>query len=137
MSKKDQKDVCDNPPEIVIPQHPDCNPEFSECAHDNKISIDLVPGECATRGMDPHFRKGYELYHEGKLDDALAELDESAKVDPDRTETYLLMGDIYERRRMFDEALREYENALKLSPGDKMLKFKRDNAAAQRSSRKS
>jgi tetratricopeptide (TPR) repeat protein len=137
MSKKDEKDVCDNPPEIIIPQHPDCNPEFSECSHDNKIAIDLVPGECATRGADPHFTKGYELYHEGMMDEALVELDESAKVNPDISETYLIMGDIYERRRMFDEALREYEKALKLSPNDKMMRFKRDTAAAQRTSRKS
>jgi tetratricopeptide (TPR) repeat protein len=136
MADKDEKDVCESPPEIVIPQHPDCNPEFGECAHDNRISIDLVPGKCMTQGSDPHFKKGYELYHQGRLDDALVELDESARVDPEKAETHLLMGDIYEQRRMFDEAVDEYEVALKLSPKDGMIQFKLQNALAQRSPRK-
>jgi tetratricopeptide (TPR) repeat protein len=136
MSEKVDKDICENPPEIVVPWHPDCNPEFSECAHDNRISIDLVPGKCTTRGADPHFKKGYELYHQGNMDDALVELDESSRVDPARAETRLIMGDIYERRRMFDEAIKEYEEALKLSPDDGMINFKLQNALAQRAPKK-
>jgi tetratricopeptide (TPR) repeat protein len=136
MDKKGEKDICKNPPGNDIPQHPDCNPEFPECAHDNRISVDLVPGECATRGADSHFKKGYELYHEGNLDDALVELDASLGVDPDKAETHLLIGDIYERRRMFDEAIKEYEEALKLSPDDQMTKFKLQTALAQRAIRR-
>jgi tetratricopeptide (TPR) repeat protein len=136
MSEKDDKDICENPPKIIVPWHPDCNPEFGECAHDNRISIDMVTGDCTTRGADHHFKKGYELYHQGRLDDALVELDESSRVDPGRAETRLLMGDIYERRRMFDEAIKEYEEALKLSPDDGMIKFKLQNALAQRGLKK-
>ncbi len=132
MANKGKKDICESPPENIIPQHPDCNPEFPECAHDNRISIDLVPGECATRGADPHFKKGYELYHEGRMDEALAELDASLDVTPDLAETHLLIGDIYERRRMFDEAINEYKEALRLSPGDKMMRFKLQTALGQR-----
>ncbi len=132
MDKKAAKDICKNPPENNIPWHPDCDPAAPECTHDNRISIDLVPGECATRGADPHFKKGYELYHEGDLDDALVELDASLGVDPDKAETHLLLGDIYERRRMFDEAIKEYEEALRLSPGDKTMEFKLQTALAQR-----
>jgi tetratricopeptide (TPR) repeat protein len=132
MDKKDEKDICEKPPEIIVPQHPDCNPEFEECAHDNRITIDFVPGECLTRGVDPHFRKGYELYHMGMLDDALVEFDESALVEPNRAETHLLIGDIYERRRMFDEAIKEYEEALRLSPGDEMIRYKLKTALGQR-----
>ena len=135
MDRKDKKDICETPPEIVIPQHPDCDPSVSECAHDNRISIDLVPGECATRGTDTHFKKGYELYHDGMLDDALVELDASLGVDP-KAETHLLIGDIYERRRMFDEAISEYKAALKLSPDDKMIDFKLQNVLAQSAHRK-
>ncbi len=137
MEKKDKKDICDNPPEIIIPQHPDCDPKFGECAHDNRIAIDLVPGKCATRGTDTHFKKGYELYHEGKMDDALVELDASLGVNPGSSETHLLIGDIYERRRMFDEAVSEYTEALKLSPEDKMIAFKLKNVLAQRTLKKS
>jgi tetratricopeptide (TPR) repeat protein len=132
MDKKDGKDICENPPEIIIRQHPDCDPECPECAHDVRIPIDLVPGACTTRGTDTHFKKGFELYNEGKMDDALVELDASLGVDPGRSETYLLIGDIYERRRMFDEAIKEYERALKHSPDDKMLKFKLQNVLGQR-----
>ncbi len=133
MDKKDEKDICDNPPDIVVPWHPDCNPEFGECAHDNRISIDLVEGKCATRGADPHFKKGYELYHENRLDDALVELGESLRLDPINAEAHLLIGDIHEQRRMFDEAIKEYEKALKLSPDEGSIKFKLQNALAQRS----
>ncbi|HTY90974.1 MAG TPA: tetratricopeptide repeat protein [Methanocella sp.] len=132
MDKKDDKDICDNPPEIIIPQHPDCNPEFGECAHDNRITLDLVPGKCATRGADEHFKKGYELYHENRMDDALAELGRSLSIDPINAEAHLLIGDIHERRQQYSEAIREYDEALKLSPGDKMIKFKLQNAVAQR-----
>ncbi len=134
MDKKSDEDICENPPRNVIPQHPDCNPEFSECAHDNRISIDLVPGECATRDADSHFKEGYKLYNEGNLDDALVELDASLGVNPDKAETHLLLGDIYERRRMFDEAIKEYEEALRLSPDDRMIKFKLHTALSQRAS---
>lgn len=116
---------------IVVPQHPDCNPEIAECAHDNKISISLVPGECATRGEDSHFKKGYDLYHEGRMDDALVELDASLGVNPANAETHLIIGDIYERRRMFDEAIKAYKEALKISPNDKMMKFKLQTALDQ------
>lgn len=133
MDLRDEKDICDNPPVIIVPQHPDCNPEIAECAHDNKISISLVPGECATRGEDTHFKKGYELYHEGRMDDALVELDASLGVNPDNAETHLIIGDIYERRRMFDEAIKEYMEALKISPDDKMMNFKLQTALGQRS----
>ena len=135
MALKYEKDVCDNPPVIVVPQHPDCNPENPECAHDNKISISLVPGECATRGEDSHFKKGYELYHEDKMDDALVELDASLEVNPGNAEAHLIIGDIYERRRMFDEAIKAYKEALNISPDDKMMKFKLQTALDQRSHR--
>ena len=133
MALKDDKNICEKPPEIVIRQHPDCNPEFAECEHDNKISIDLVPGECATRGEDPHFKKGYELYHEDKMDDALAEMDESLSVNPQNSEAWLIIGDIYERRRMFDEAIGAYREALKIAPNDKMMQFKLQTALSQKS----
>jgi tetratricopeptide (TPR) repeat protein len=136
MDKKVEKDFCENPPGDDIPQHPDCNPEFPECAHDNKIHINLVLGECATLGADPYFKKGYELYHEGKMDDAIVELDASLRVEGERAETHLLIGDIYERRRMFDEAIKEYEDALRLSPGDPMMRLKLDTALAQRNLRR-
>jgi tetratricopeptide (TPR) repeat protein len=136
MDKKVEKDFCENPPGDDIPQHPDCNPVFPECAHDNRIYIDLVLGECATVGADPYFKKGYELYHEGKMDDALVELDASLRVEGERAETHLLIGDIYERRRMFDEAIREYEDALRLSPGDQMTRLKLETALAQRNLRR-
>lgn len=129
---KDEKDICKDPPEIVVRQHPDCNPAFSECEHDNRISINLVPGECTTRGEDHHFKKGYKLYHEGKLDDALVEMDASLGVNPDNAEAHLIIGDIYERRRMFDEAINEYKEAVKLSPEDKMIQYKLQTALGQR-----
>lgn len=131
MALKDEKGICEHPPENVIPQHPDCNPALEECAHDNKISIELVPGRCATRGEDPHFKKGYELYHEGRHDDAIVELDASLGVNPDNAEAHLLIGDIYERRRMFDEAISEYKEALRLSPDDKMTQAKMQTALTQ------
>ncbi|WP_237705898.1 tetratricopeptide repeat protein [Methanocella conradii] len=127
-----RKDICEEPPEIIVPQHPDCNPEFEECAHDNRILIDLVSGEFIKRDADPHFTKGYELYHMGMIDDALVELDASLNVNPNRAEAHLLIGDIYERRRMFDEAISEYNEALRLSPEDGTIKLKLEIALSQR-----
>ncbi len=132
MAEKDQKDICENPPQNVIPWHPDCDPSAEECKHDNRISVDFVPGQCATRGTDSHFKKGYELYHEGRMDEAIDELKESLKMDPINAEAHLLIGDIHERRRQFDTAIKEYDAALKLSPDDQMIKFKLQNAMAQR-----
>ena len=51
---------------------------------------------------------------------------------PDNAETHLIIGDIYERRRMFDEAIKEYKEALKISPNDKMMNFKLQTALGQR-----
>lgn len=131
MALKDEKGICESPPENVIPQHPDCDPEFAECEHDNKISIDLVPGECATRGTDAHFKKGYELYHLGRLDEAIDELKASLAARP-TAEARLILGDIYERRLMYDKAIDEYTEALRLDPGDKQTRFKLETALGQK-----
>ena len=111
---------------VILPKAPESSPENApDCAHSNDISIAIVP---ATGGR---LGRGKARYDRGDLDGAAAELIARLVEEPGDTEARLILGDIYERKGRFREAVDQYLEAERLAPGDKMLRLKLETALRQ------
>ncbi len=55
---------------------------------------------------------------QGKLDDALADFKRTVEVDPNESDAYFEMGQIYLQQKNFPAAEREFQTALRLAPND-------------------
>jgi tetratricopeptide (TPR) repeat protein len=71
-------------------------------------------------GADPHFARGVEFQQEGKLEEAIAEYEQSIKTSP-RFPVLANLGSVYARLGRFAEAIERYEQALSLSPGQPQI----------------
>jgi len=63
-------------------------------------------------------RKAYELYEDGKLTQALAQLDKALEVNPTNSAWHFNKGLTLDAINRFEEAIAEYETALQLSAND-------------------
>ncbi|TKY56342.1 superkiller protein 3 [Spatholobus suberectus] len=52
----------------------------------------------------------------GRVDSALADLEESVKLSPGNAKAFFALGECYERKKMNDDALKAYQQALELEP---------------------
>ncbi|KAK7321274.1 hypothetical protein VNO77_31757 [Canavalia gladiata] len=52
----------------------------------------------------------------GRVDSALADLVESVKLSPNNAKAFCLLGECYERKKMNDDAVEAYQQALRLEP---------------------
>ncbi len=59
----------------------------------------------------PNALLGQCLYYQGRLDESLAQLRKTLELDPDFWLTHNMMGRIYERKRMYQEALDAFDKA--------------------------
>lgn len=76
--------------------------------------VDEEPGLAAQD--DPHFLQGVQLGLSGKYYDAVAELTESVKKNPDHVVAYTSLGVAFHRLGEDDRALACYETALRIDP---------------------
>ncbi|MCD1294659.1 cytochrome C biosynthesis protein [Methanocella sp. CWC-04] len=136
--KKKEKEVNVNSPNvspvIVIPSHAECRlPDVGECSLDHKVALGLQMDEHNEKEIDdPEYIKAIDLYNKGRLDDAKKHFETVLANNPNIIEAHLLLGDIYERKMKFTDAIREYDHVLKLKPDDELTRFKRDTAVKQR-----
>lgn len=63
-------------------------------------------------------RKAFELYEDGKMAQALVELERALEVNPTNSAWHFNKGLTLDAINQFDEAIAEYEAALELSPDD-------------------
>jgi tetratricopeptide (TPR) repeat protein len=63
-------------------------------------------------------RRAYELYEDGKMAQALIELERALEVNPTNSAWHFNKGLTLDAINQFDEAITEYETALQLSPDD-------------------
>lgn len=64
---------------------------------------------------------GVAEFLDGDADAAVRDLDRSARLEPGSAETLVSLGSAYARRGRRDEALKAYDDALKLAPHDELL----------------
>ena len=73
-----------------------------------------------------HYEQGGVLYHQGKLEAAIAEYRAALGVDPDEPYWHQALGDALEKQGDSQSALEEYHQASRLSPDDAGLQHKYD-----------
>jgi Tfp pilus assembly protein PilF len=86
------------------------------------LSLLVVVGGCATtrssttKEVEAREQLGNSLLREGKYQDALQELLEAAKMDPDSASIQNALGLTYQSLREYDQAITHYKKALQLKP---------------------
>jgi tetratricopeptide (TPR) repeat protein len=132
--KKRIEELEGSSPMIIIPSHAECRTTgVQECSLDHRVTLGLEIGEHKEREIsNAYYRKGVEYYNNASLDEAIGAFQKALSDDPEIVEAHLLLGDIYERKMKYTEAIKEYDHVLKLNPGDEHTKFKRDTAVKER-----
>lgn len=121
----------------ILPLCPEGNVKKCACGHLNNFSLELNTEELRYGDSDSEdFRQGNELYCKGMIDEAEEHLKRSIEASPDHAESHLILGDIYERKSMYDDAIREYAEAIRIRPEDEHTKFKLDVISRKRARRK-
>jgi len=64
-----------------------------------------------------HFEKGFDYFQQEKWDEAIAEFQEAARLDPEFGEAYLGLGYSHVRKGEFEQAIAALEKYLQLEPG--------------------
>ena len=67
---------------------------------------------------DVHYEMGRQYAIEGMIDEAIAELKNAARVDPQNGQVHYALGILYVKKGIVEEAVRELEMALKINPND-------------------
>jgi tetratricopeptide (TPR) repeat protein len=63
-----------------------------------------------------HDNLGATLYKKGQIDEAIRELQEAVRLNPDYADTHNNLGAALEQKGQIDEAIRQYQEALRLKP---------------------
>ncbi|MBI5189526.1 MAG: tetratricopeptide repeat protein [Nitrospirae bacterium] len=93
--------------------------EDFEAAYSDFRMAKLVETE---KDANTYLGLGYSAFRLRKYDDALYYLDEAGYLDPDDGRGHQLKGEIYYQRGRLDDAVREWEDALKALPDDEGLR---------------
>ncbi|MDH4241305.1 MAG: tetratricopeptide repeat protein, partial [Phycisphaerae bacterium] len=62
--------------------------------------------------------KAFELYENGKENEALGELDEALQINPSNSSWHFNKALVLDAKGQYDDAITEYETALHLNPND-------------------
>lgn len=62
---------------------------------------------------NPNFEKGYELYNQGKYDEAIVLFEDVLKIEPDHLRARVYYGVCFMGKNEFDRAIEELQKALK------------------------
>lgn len=84
---------------------------------------DQVKGESTSLPADlalaeEHFSRGLIYAEQGRLDEAIKELQAALRTNPDHAEAHSRLGMAFGRQGRWDEAIREYQIALRINPND-------------------
>ncbi|MDR1837380.1 MAG: tetratricopeptide repeat protein [Treponema sp.] len=63
-----------------------------------------------------HLNRGKYLYAAGRFDEAIAELTQAIRLDPNLAEAYYNRGNAYHLKGDYDRAIADYEAALRIDP---------------------
>ncbi len=98
-------------------RNPDANKYCSQCGA--VLQAEAAPAPSA--GFDPEKSSrlldlAFQLSDEGRLNDAIQVCQQAVVANPGSTSAHSLLGILYERAGQREQAIREYERALALSP---------------------
>jgi len=65
-----------------------------------------------------HYRIGVSTHRAGHLDQAVHHLSAAVDLDPARLEPFLELGQVYQERREYKQALKVYRQAIQVAKGD-------------------
>lgn len=82
--------------------------------------------------VERHFRMAQDYHARGKLDEAIKELDESLKIDPDYVPSNCELGVIYMGQGDYDKAIKQLQKTLKLDPEYPKTHYALANAYARK-----
>ena len=82
--------------------------------------------------VERHFRMAQDYHARGKLDEAVKELNESLKIDPDYVPGNCELGVIYMGQGDYDKAIEQLQKTLKLDPGYPKTHYALANAYARK-----
>jgi len=91
--------------------------KWDEAIEQYRLSIKLDPKYAGS-----HNNLGQALYELGKRDEAINELELAIKLNPKFSDTYISYGRIHYREENFKKADEYYQKALKLTPGNAILR---------------
>lgn len=99
---------------IKCPECEAANPiEASVC---EECNADLSPVKSLIDTANRHYNEALSLAHEGKLDEAIGQLEAAIALSSKNVHYYNLLGTIYAQKGLFSEAIRAWERALAIDP---------------------
>jgi len=91
----------------------------------------LAPLHLERRGLteaQQHYNAGVKLASQGKLEEAIAEYNESIRLEPHLVPTYVDRGDAYANLGQFERAVQDYDEAIRLNPRYAQAYYSRSDA---------
>lgn len=96
---------------------PQCNYENPiEATVCEQCNADLSPVKSLIDTANGHYNRALSLAHEGRLDEALGQLDAAIALSSQNPTYYNLLGTINAQKGLFSEAIRAWERCLALHP---------------------
>jgi TolB-like protein/Tfp pilus assembly protein PilF len=86
---------------------------FDQALEEGRISLELDP-----RAQDVNLLMVKHLYHSRRMDEAMNQARALVKMSPAFAKAHRMLGWVYVQKEMYQEALREFEDAVRLSDGD-------------------
>lgn len=93
----------------------------------------LALAAVACSGSSPateHYNRAVELQDGEKWEDAIAELDQAIKLDPEFSVAYILRGNAYFSLEQYERAIADYDKAIELDPDSALAYGNRGSAYA-------
>ena len=94
------------------------------------VIIYLGNRETAAQRATALYLRGNAYYEKGDYDHAVADLTESARLDPGHVDPFYLRGLAYDAKNDHDRAIADFDHALQLKPNDPDMLFSRGMAYA-------
>lgn len=84
--------------------------------------MDLTPLHYLKSIPGIYYKKGKELAEQGKLDEAVKQLTTSIVLNYNNAAPYIELGHVYIRKKLYNEAIAQFDKALEIDPSNKEAK---------------
>jgi tetratricopeptide (TPR) repeat protein len=81
-----------------------------------QCNADLNPVKSLIDTANRHYNEALALAHDGKLDEAIGQLEAAIALSANRVEYFNLLGTVYAQKGLFSEAIRQFEKGIAINP---------------------